>query len=156
MLTSLGIVRDHLRALLKPFNTIVLCCTIGFMGFPQLGPHDAERGQSLGQLYASSLPFFQCGRRNEPVGIFKLRSKCVTKLHGIDFISFVSIVMFWLFLPYKNVSRKCQEKNVVILMVINWVWDFPREQHADHPPPSPHPPLKNGQIGLYPKRFVIF
>ena len=43
-----------IKGLLKPLNTILLWCTGVFSG-----PHDADRRQSLGQLYVWSLLFFQ-------------------------------------------------------------------------------------------------
>jgi len=45
-IATLGIMRDKLRAPIESLNAIV-----EFQGAPQLGPHDAERRQSLGQLH---------------------------------------------------------------------------------------------------------
>ena len=42
------LMRAKLRALLKPLDTIALCCSSGL----ELGPHDAQGRQSLGQMYA--------------------------------------------------------------------------------------------------------
>ena len=60
-LASLGIIRVHLRVLLKSLNTPVLSWSEGLQWRPQLIPHDAERRQSLGQLYIWSRLFFQSG-----------------------------------------------------------------------------------------------
>ena len=46
-IAPLGIMGDQLRTPLKPLNTIVLRWSEGLHGCPQLGPHDAERRQSL-------------------------------------------------------------------------------------------------------------
>ena len=46
-LTSLGIMGDQLKALLKPLITIEYSV---MYGDPQLGSHDAERRQSLKEL----------------------------------------------------------------------------------------------------------
>ena len=42
----------ELRALLKPLRTIYYDDLRGSLGGPKLGSHDADRLESLGQLYA--------------------------------------------------------------------------------------------------------
>ena len=58
---SLSVIRALLMAPHKPLDTIVLRWSEGFQEAVQLGPHDAEKRQSLGQPYVLSLLFFQSG-----------------------------------------------------------------------------------------------
>ena len=60
------------QSLTKPLNTIVLWWFVRFLEGPQLGLHDAERRQFLGQLYVGSLLFFQPGSRQSNMCIASL------------------------------------------------------------------------------------
>ena len=64
-LELLGIMETQLRALLKLLDTIVLWCSRGFRLALKLVAHDAERRQSLGQLYIQRTRFLNLVKLNQ-------------------------------------------------------------------------------------------
>ena len=73
-LASLGTMREQFRVPLKCLDITVDCDIRGVSGSPQFVPHDTERRQSLGQLYARSLLFLLPGCGGNSLAFLFLRT----------------------------------------------------------------------------------
>ena len=154
----------QLRTPLKPLNTIVPWCTGGFKGGPQLGPHDAERRQSLGQLHVWSLLF---------LGVHWLMGVHWENYISISFhiINPLNMIVLWCTVGPHDAERRssdrccfweytdsweCTEKTIfafpfILKGIRSWFDSFPNHEKKNHDKKPNTVPILDPMLDFYKK-----